>query len=109
MMAVPRVTPRVPRVAGAEGGGTRGVLGPATLGVLGAATLAPSARDAAYVAGAAAALEAAAALARDRDLNRGHPTASQVERERAAEETGRLREANRHLRPANSAPSRNGS
>ena len=76
---------------GAEGGGTRGVLG--------AATLVPSARDAAYVAGAAAALEAAAAaLARDRDLNRGHPTASQVERERAAEETGRLREANRHLR-----------
>ena len=84
---------------GAEGGGTRGVLGPATLGVLGPAALAPSARDAAYVAGAAAALEAAAAaLARDRDRDREHPTASQVERERAAEETGRLREANRHLR-----------
>ena len=84
---------------GAEGGGTRGVLGPATLGVLGPAALAPSARDAAYAAGAAAALEAAAAaLARDRDRDREHPTASQVERERAAEETGRLREANRHLR-----------
>ena len=84
---------------GAEGGGTRGVLGPATLGVLGPAALAPSARDAAYVAGAAAALEAAAAAhARDRDRDREKPTASQVERERAAEETGRLREANRHLR-----------
>ena len=83
---------------GAEGGGTRGVLGPAALGVLGPAALAPSARDAAYVARAAAALEAARALARDRDRDREHPTASQVERERAAEETGRLREANRHLR-----------
>ena len=84
---------------GAEGGGTRGVLGPATLGVLGPAALAPSARDAAYAAGAATALEAAAAaLARDRDRDREHPTASRVERERAAEETGRLREANRHLR-----------
>lgn len=83
---------------GAEGG-TQGVLGPATLGVLGPAALAPFARDAAYVAGAAAALEAAAAAhARDRDRDREKPTASQVERERAAEETGRLREANRHLR-----------
>ena len=86
-------------VQGGASIGTEGAEGAEGADWRGSRTRSRDARDAAYEAGAAAVLEAAvAALAGERDRDRGTPTAAQIERERAAEETGRLREANRHLR-----------
>ena len=82
-----------------QGGADVGAEGAEGADWRGSRTRSRDARDAAYEAGAAAVLEAAvAALASERERDRGTPTAAQIERERAAEETGRLREANRHLR-----------